>query len=84
MQLYYLEDFSLGEIAGEYGVSRQAVYDNVRRTEAMLEDYEMKLNLFSKFQQRLEIVDRLEQLITDPDEQSATIRELLIELKDHE
>ena len=48
---------SLGEIAGEYDVSRQAVYDNVRRTEAMLEDYEMKLNLFSKFQKRTEIVD---------------------------
>jgi uncharacterized protein len=84
MQLYYLEDLSLGEIAGEYGVSRQAVYDNVRRTEAMLEDYEMKLNLFSKFQQRLEIVDRLEQLITDTEEQSTAVRELLIELKDHE
>lgn len=84
MQLYYLEDLSLGEIAGEYGVSRQAVYDNVRRTEAMLEDYEMKLNLFSKFQQRLAIVDRLEQLITDTDKQSTTARELLIELKDHE
>ncbi len=84
MQLYYLEDLSLGEIAGEYGVSRQAVYDNVRRTEAMLEDYEMKLNLFSKFQQRLEIVDRLEQLITDSDEQSILVRGLLIELKDHE
>jgi len=38
MQLYYLDDLSLGEIAEEYGVSRQAVYDNVRRTEAMLED----------------------------------------------
>ena len=84
MQLYYLEDLSLGEIAGEYGVSRQAVYDNVRRNEAMLEDYEMKLNLFSKFQQRLEIVDRLEQLITDSDEQSVLVRGLLIELKDHE
>ena len=31
MDLYYLEDHSLGEIADEYGISRQAVYDNVRR-----------------------------------------------------
>ena len=58
MQLYYLEDLSLGEIAEEYDVSRQAVYDNVRRTEAMLEDYEVKLNLFSKFQERIEIVEQ--------------------------
>ena len=84
MQLYYLEDLSLGEIAGEYGVSRQAVYDNVRRTEAMLEDYEMKLNLFSKFQKRVEIVDHLEQLITDTDEKSETIKELLSALRNHE
>ena len=60
MQLYYLDDLSLGEIAEEYDVSRQAVYDNVRRTEAMLEDYEVKLNLFSKFQERMEIVEHLE------------------------
>ena len=84
MQLYYLEDLSLGEIAGEYGVSRQAVYDNVRRTEAMLEDYEMKLNLFSKFQKRAEIVDYLEQLITDTDKKSETIKELLSALRNHE
>jgi uncharacterized protein len=84
MQLYYLEDLSLGEIAGEYGVSRQAVYDNVRRTEAMLEDYEEKLNLFSEFQKRAEIVDYLEQLITDSDKKSVAIRELLSGLRNHE
>ncbi len=84
MQLYYLEDLSLGEIAGEYGVSRQAVYDNVRRTEAMLEDYETKLNLFSEFQKRAEIVDYLEQLITDTDKKSETIKELLSALRNHE
>ncbi|BBP89297.1 UPF0122 protein YlxM [Bacillus safensis] len=42
MSLYYLDDFSLGEIADEYEVSRQAVYDNIKRTEAMLEQYEEK------------------------------------------
>ena len=45
MELYYLDDLSLGEIAEEYGVSRQAVYDNIRRTEAMLEEYEDKVKL---------------------------------------
>ena len=65
MKLYYLEDLSLGEIAAEYDVSRQAVYDNVRRTEAMLEDYELKLNLFSKFQKRIDIVEQMEKLLMD-------------------
>ncbi|HIX44226.1 hypothetical protein QI30_10565 [Kurthia sp. 3B1D] len=55
MQLYYLDDLSLGEIAESYKVSRQAVYDNIRRTEAMLEEYEEKLQLFTKFQKRQQI-----------------------------
>jgi len=42
MELYYADDFSLGEIAEEYEVSRQAVYDNIKRTEKILEEYEKK------------------------------------------
>ena len=83
MDLYYLEDLSLGEIAEEYGISRQAVYDNVRRSEVMLEDYELKLNLFSKFQQRLEIIENMEKLLTDSTDQSDEIRKLLDTLKDY-
>ena len=45
MELYYLDDHSLGEIAEAYDITRQAVYDNIRRTEAMLEEYEHKLQL---------------------------------------
>ncbi len=52
MSLYYLDDLSLGEIAEEFDVSRQAVYDNIKRTEAMLEEYEEKLMLLHKFQAR--------------------------------
>ncbi|WP_071459417.1 putative DNA-binding protein [Bacillus massilinigeriensis] len=52
MSLYYLDDYSLGEIADEYDVSRQAVYDNIKRTEAMLEEYEEKLRLFRRFEDR--------------------------------
>ena len=49
MSLYYLDDLSLGEIAEEFDVSRQAVYDNIKRTEAMLEEYEEKLVLLQSF-----------------------------------
>ncbi|MBD7936752.1 MULTISPECIES: putative DNA-binding protein [Cytobacillus] len=59
MSLYYLDDYSLGEIAEEYHVSRQAVYDNIKRTEAMLEEYEEKLLLFHKFQERAKIIAKL-------------------------
>ncbi|MBE4908756.1 putative DNA-binding protein [Bacillus luteolus] len=62
MILYYLDDFSLGEIAEEYEVSRQAVYDNIRRTEVMLEEYEEKLLLFQKFQERQQLFQQLKDL----------------------
>lgn len=60
MMLYYLDDHSLGEIADEYNITRQAVYDNIRRTEAMLEEYEEKLQLFEKFQKRQQLVSSFE------------------------
>lgn len=79
MELYYLDDHSLGEIAESYEVSRQAVYDNIRRTEAMLEEYEEKLQLFSKFQQRQKVMEQLTNAIKD---KTATVEECiaLIEL----
>ncbi|WP_088013107.1 putative DNA-binding protein [Gottfriedia acidiceleris] len=59
MSLYYLDDYSLGEIAEEFNISRQAVYDNIKRTETMLEEYEEKLLLLKKFQQRNELLNQL-------------------------
>ncbi|MFJ7970771.1 putative DNA-binding protein [Psychrobacillus sp. NPDC096389] len=81
MQLYYLDDLSLGEIAEEYDISRQAVYDNIRRTEAMLEEYEEKLNLFTKFEKRQETID---QLLLAVKEQSSeqTLIQLINQLKE--
>jgi len=63
MDLYYLEDYSLGEISETYTVSRQAVYDNIRRTEAMLENYEEKLGLYDKFLGRQKLLNELAEVI---------------------
>src|SRR5690625_4637553 len=59
MELYYWEDYSLGEIANESGVSRQAVYDNIKRKEQLLETYEGKLKLYYKFLQRDKLLSQL-------------------------
>ena len=48
MELYYADDYSLGEIAEEFGVSRQAVYDNIRRGIKILKEYEEKLSLLKR------------------------------------
>lgn len=57
--LYYRDDFSLGEIAENYEVSRQAVYDNIKRTEKILEDYEKKLHLYRDFLLQSQKTDEL-------------------------
>ena len=36
--LHYNEDLSLSEIAEQLGISRQGVWDNIRRAESVLED----------------------------------------------
>ncbi|WP_371256505.1 putative DNA-binding protein [Psychrobacillus sp. FJAT-21963] len=81
MQLYYLDDLSLGEIAEEYDISRQAVYDNIRRTEAMLEEYEEKLNLFTKFEKRQETIEQLLLLAKEQSSEDKLI-ELINQLKE--
>ncbi|MBM7644330.1 putative DNA-binding protein YlxM (UPF0122 family) [Scopulibacillus daqui] len=63
MDLYYLNDFSLGEIAEEFHVSRQAVYDNLKRTESMLESFEEKLGLYKKYQERLKLLTELKSIV---------------------
>ncbi|WP_106497650.1 putative DNA-binding protein [Lentibacillus sp. Marseille-P4043] len=73
MEMYYLEDYSLGEISELSQVSRQAIYDNIKRTEMMLESYEEKLHLYDKFQQRAELLDKLEQTAAAGDTSNAII-----------
>lgn len=76
MSLYYLDDYSLGEIAEEFEVSRQAVYDNIKRTEAMLEQYEEKLALFQKFEQRQLLLQTLKRQVEFLPDAAATISAL--------
>lgn len=59
IELYYADDYSLGEIAEEFQVSRQAVYDNIRRTEKLLEGYEQKLHLYSNYIVRKQYLDEI-------------------------
>ena len=46
---FVLNDLSLGEIAADRGISRQAVHDSVKRSTKQLEEYEAKLHLIEKF-----------------------------------
>ena len=46
---FVFNDLSLGEIAGEEGISRQGVFDLIKRVNKSLSDYENKLHLVDKF-----------------------------------
>jgi len=45
---YYFNNLSLGEISLNYNVSRNAVYQQLKRVEVKLEEYESKLKLYEK------------------------------------
>ncbi|HVI42749.1 MAG TPA: YlxM family DNA-binding protein [Anaerovoracaceae bacterium] len=49
LKLYHEDNYSLSEIAEEYGISRQGVHDAVKKAEKALHEYENKLGLVSRF-----------------------------------
>lgn len=62
MNMYYSDDLSLVEISELANVSRQAVYDNIKRTEGILESYEDKLALYDKFEKRKQLLIQLQDI----------------------
>lgn len=65
LELYYLDDLSLGEIAEMHEVSRQAVYDHIKRAEKQLFEYEEKLQLASRHAQRQALLAQMDKLLAD-------------------
>lgn len=57
--LRYNEDLSLGEIAEQSGISRQGVWDIIRRAEAAMTDIEEKTGLIRRFLERNAQIDEL-------------------------
>lgn len=47
--LHYNEDLSLSEIAEQEGISRQGVWDNIRRAEEALKQKEAKIGLVGRY-----------------------------------
>lgn len=62
---YVLNDLSLSEIATEQGISRQGVYDIVKRCTIELKEYEAKLSLMRKFNIIKEKVGAIKEIVSD-------------------
>ena len=61
MDMYYLYDLSLSEIAQDTNTTRAAVYDLIKRTSKTLENYEEQLHLLEKRNKLLEIIEDLDE-----------------------
>lgn len=59
--LHYNEDLSLSEIAQSEGISRQSVWDIIRRAEETLRRFEEKTGLVARFAAQRELLLRAEQ-----------------------
>lgn len=55
----YFQDYSLSEIAEDFGVSRAAVHDAILKIQKELVNYEEKLGLWDKAQQRQKLIDKI-------------------------
>jgi hypothetical protein len=64
-EMYYQADLSLGEISEVVEISRQAIYDMLKRTETILDEYEKKLSLADKYQKRINVLEQIQEMLED-------------------
>ena len=60
-EAYYFDDMTLQEIASEFKVSRNAVFDSLKKVFDTLDDYETKLKLLDKYNKREALYLKLEE-----------------------
>ncbi len=73
INLYYEQDWSLSEIASQYNITRQAVYDLVKRSERLLQEYEQRLHLVKRFQDTQAQIEEVYRLLNNADIDQDTI-----------
>ncbi len=77
-ELFYQNDMSLSEIAAELDISRQAVRDQLKRTEKILSEYEEKLMLVEKFMANKNSAGRIRKLIDELENKNELSSESLV------
>lgn len=68
IDLYYNQDFSLGEIAEELNISRAGIHDTLKRAEKNLVEFEEKLSLHSKLENIYESAEKIVNLVDSIDD----------------
>lgn len=73
IELYYIHDLSLTEIGEELNISRQGVYDILKRAEQKLYEYEDILGLVNKFNYKIKEIDKIAKIANEIGEESQSI-----------
>ena len=85
IDMYYSNDLSLSEISEQLGISRQGVYDTLKRAEKTLFEYEEKLGLVNRFLLQKEgltgINQQLDKILESSDKDIDLIKEKIAEIK---
>ena len=81
LQLHHEDDMSLGEIAEELGVSRQAVHDNLQRARHILNDYESKLHLVAQYEAREQVINELKDTLPADVLSQSRVQKLLTQME---
>ncbi|RKP55642.1 DNA-binding protein [Cohnella endophytica] len=85
LKCYFHDDYTLGEIAADFRISRQAVYEHLKRAEQVLEDYESKLKLIDRHERLHAGIDLLETQIAGlPNEWRESLTETAAKLRNAE
>lgn len=82
MELYHEENYTLAEIADEFGISRAAVHDSLKSAEKSLQEYEYKLKLVAKFMETSAAIDKIDKMIDQVAETHADNEHLVSSLEE--
>ncbi len=82
-EMHYQNDLSLTEIGEELSISRQAVRDQLKRTERILWGYEEKLQLVARFQAQKKAVKRMQRILEQLEEKKhdEAVRKAVADMK---
>ena len=87
MELYHEENYSIVEIAKELNVSKQAVYENLKKSDRILREYEAKLGLMWSLLESRELIgsiqNRIDELMESPElDKDGEVRKGLLDIRE--
>ena len=76
IEMHYLDDFSLAEVAEQLEVSRQAVHDILKRSVQAMQELEQKLGLVRKYQEEEKLLIEIDGLLKEVESQNPTLSQV--------